>query len=100
MQRKLRSRDMCIVVEMVDPIGIEEARPPQKAVHFITVLQQQFGEICAVLPSDTRNQCTFFHIYLTYSLPNHNIGRHTTNTALTELKRISGGRSCHRDAMQ
>src|SRR5678815_2137433 len=42
---------------MVDAFKIDRARPAHHADDLIAILQQKLGQIAAVLPRDTRDQC-------------------------------------------
>jgi hypothetical protein len=54
--------EMGIVVKMIYPVGVEEARPPHQAVNLITLREQELGKIGAVLPGDAGDQRTLCHI--------------------------------------
>jgi hypothetical protein len=45
-----------VLVEMIDPRGIERGRPPLDAVHRVAEAEQIFGEIGAVLTGDAGNE--------------------------------------------
>jgi hypothetical protein len=47
---------MGVVVEMVDVIGVEEARAPQ-AVDLVAFREQKLGKVGAVLPGNAADQC-------------------------------------------
>ena len=49
---------MGIVVQVIDAIGIEEARAPDHAVNLITLGEQKLGKVRAVLPGDAGDQRT------------------------------------------
>jgi len=49
---------------VVDPAGIKGAGPPDQAVDFISLCEQQFGQVGSILTGDPCNQC-FIHIYST-----------------------------------
>ena len=40
---------MGILVKMINPVGVEAAGPALDAVHLVTLLKQEFGQIAAVL---------------------------------------------------
>jgi len=49
-----------ILVEMVDPLGVEQRSATLDAMDFVALLQQELCEVGAILAGNTRNQC-FFH---------------------------------------
>jgi hypothetical protein len=55
-QREAGIALMWVLVEVVDPGGVEAAGPPLDAVHAVALLQQQFGQVAAVLACDAGNQ--------------------------------------------
>jgi hypothetical protein len=55
-----------ILIEVVNPFGIEQRGAPLDAVHRVALVQQEFGKVCAVLAGDAGNQCDFFHSPRTY----------------------------------
>ncbi len=69
MEGELFARDVGIVIEMVDAVGVEQTRPPHQAVHLIALLQQEFAQIGAVLAGDAGNQCAFCHVTSQYPPP-------------------------------
>jgi len=44
------------VADVVDPPGVEGAAAADEAVDLVSLLQEQLGEIAAVLPGDARDQ--------------------------------------------
>ena len=48
-----------VLVEVVDPPGVEGRRAPLDAVDHVALAQQQFGEVGAVLPGHAGDQCDF-----------------------------------------
>ena len=50
---------MRILIEVIDPGGVEAARAPLDAVHLIPLLKQQLRQVAAVLPGDAGNQGGF-----------------------------------------
>ena len=50
---------MGIGIEMIDARGVERRRAPFYAMDFIALIQQEFGEIGAVLPGHAGNQGNF-----------------------------------------
>jgi hypothetical protein len=49
------------LVEVIDAAGVEAAGPPLDAVHRIALLQQQLGQIGAVLAGNAGDQGCFSH---------------------------------------
>jgi hypothetical protein len=45
-----------IAVQMIDAIGVERRRAPLHAVDLVALLEQEFGEVSAVLPRDAGDQ--------------------------------------------
>ena len=45
--------------EIVNPIAVQATRPPHETVHCIAVVEQEFGQIGAVLSADTGDECGF-----------------------------------------
>jgi hypothetical protein len=45
-----------ILIEMIDPVGVEQRCAPLYAVNDVALRQQEFGEISSILPGDTGNQ--------------------------------------------
>ena len=54
-------------IEVVDPVGVKEARPPFYPVHLIALLEQEFGEVGPVLSGNAGDKC-FFHAISSVSL--------------------------------
>jgi len=52
---------MGILVQMINPAGIETAGPALDPVHQIALLQQQFRQIGAVLAGDAGDKGCFVH---------------------------------------
>ena len=50
-QHEARVADQLVLVDVVDARGIEERRMALDAVDLIAFFEQQFGEICSVLPA-------------------------------------------------
>lgn len=48
-------RDMRILVKMVNSLRIKQRTSALDSMHFITLLQQQFCQICTVLAGDARD---------------------------------------------
>jgi hypothetical protein len=49
-----------ILVQVVDAVGIEQRAAALDAVHLVVLVEQELGEIGAVLASDAGDQCDFF----------------------------------------
>jgi hypothetical protein len=45
-----------ILIEMIDPVGVEQRGAPLNAVNDVALRQQEFSEISSILPGDTGNQ--------------------------------------------
>ena len=56
MQNELAIRFMGILIQVVNPVGIEKRRAALDAMDFIAFFKQQFGQIGPVLSRYTRNQ--------------------------------------------
>ena len=41
-----------VLIQVIDAAGVEAAGPPLDPVHRVALLQQEFGQIAAVLPGD------------------------------------------------
>jgi hypothetical protein len=50
-----------IYIDMVQSLGVKGAGPPDDAVDFIPLRQQQFGKIGTILPGNARDQ-SFLHV--------------------------------------
>jgi hypothetical protein len=48
-------------VQVVDPTGVERGCAPDDPVHLVTLEEQQFGQIRAVLARDASDQCALSH---------------------------------------
>ena len=44
---------------MIDPSGVEAARPALNAMYGIALLQKQLRKVAAVLAGDARDKCLF-----------------------------------------
>ena len=62
-QDEARIGIMRILVEMLDPPGVEARRPTLDAVHLVALGEQQFGEIGAVLAGDAGDQSHFVLVH-------------------------------------
>ena len=47
-----------IAVQMVDPIGVERRGATFDAMHLVALIEQELGEICAILPGDACHERT------------------------------------------
>src|SRR5258706_15048623 len=56
-------RDVRVLKDMVDPLGIEQGSAPLDTVHHIALVEEKLGQIGAVLPGDPGDQRDFggFH---------------------------------------
>ena len=50
-----------VVVEMVDAVGVEQAGAALDAVHHVALLEQELGQVGAVLPGDAGDECRLCH---------------------------------------
>ena len=48
-----------ILIEMIDPVGVEGRGPPLDAVNDVALVEQEFGEIGAVLAGDAGDERDF-----------------------------------------
>jgi hypothetical protein len=53
--------DVGILIKMIDPIGVKERRTTFDAVNLVSLRQQQFGKVRAVLPRNTGDQRALRH---------------------------------------
>ena len=53
--------DMRILIQMIDTVGIEQRTAALDAVHVVALVEQEFGEIGAVLAGDAGDECDFIH---------------------------------------
>ena len=51
-QNQLVTIFMVVAVEMIDPLRIKRARPPDQSVDFVVLLQKQLGKVGAILARD------------------------------------------------
>jgi hypothetical protein len=49
-----------VVVEVVDPVGVEARRAPDDAVHLVALLQQELGQVGTVLAGDAGDKGALF----------------------------------------
>jgi len=45
--------DVGVLVDMVDPLGVEEGAAPFQAVHHIPLFQEELAQVSAILAGDT-----------------------------------------------
>ena len=48
-----------VAVEVVDALGVERARPPHDAVHLVPLVEEELGQVRAVLSGDAGDQRSF-----------------------------------------
>jgi len=60
-ENQIAMRDVRILVEVVDAIGIEQRGAALDAVNDVAFFKQKFGEIGTILAGDPGNQCSFAH---------------------------------------
>ena len=58
------ARDVRVLVEVVDAVGVEQRRAALDAVHLVALAHQQFGEVGAVLPCNAGDQSRFLQDHL------------------------------------
>lgn len=56
-QHEARVADELVLVDVVDARGVEERGVTLDAVDFVAFVEQQFGEVRAVLPADACDEC-------------------------------------------
>src|SRR5689334_5358943 len=56
MQDQAPAVDVGVLIEVVDTLGVEKRRAALDAVHLVTLLEQELGEISAILARDAGNQ--------------------------------------------
>ncbi len=60
MQEQTDPVDVRVGVEMIDARSVKRARAPDDPVDFVAFLEQQIGQVAAVLAGDARDE-RFFH---------------------------------------
>ena len=70
MKDKPRAREMGIAVEMVDALSVESTRAADDAMDFVSLVQEEFGKVRAVLAGDSGNE-GFFHNF--QNLPSYRL---------------------------
>ena len=48
-----------VLVEVIDPAGVERGGAPLDPMHMVALLQEELREVAAVLPGDTGDQGGF-----------------------------------------
>jgi hypothetical protein len=59
MQEETPVRDVRVLIQVVDPLGVEERGAPLDAVNGVPFVQEKLGKISAVLAGDSRDQSDF-----------------------------------------
>src|SRR6266508_525135 len=59
MQEKTPVRFVRVLIQMVDPGGVEKRGAPLDAVNYVPFVQKKFGQIRAVLAGNSRDQSDF-----------------------------------------
>jgi len=59
MQDEIAPGLMRILVEMVDPLGVEGRSAPLQAVNFISFREKEFRQVRSVLPGNSGDQRAF-----------------------------------------
>ena len=54
---------MRVVVEVIDPVGVEQRGSPLDAVDLISLGQQEFGKVSAILSRNTGDERNFLGHY-------------------------------------
>jgi len=63
-------RDLAVAIEEVlDAPEIRRARPPDDAGNLVTLLEEQFGKVRAVLTGDPGDECALSHGSQYFMLP-------------------------------
>jgi hypothetical protein len=60
MQQKPKLLLMGILIEVIDAVGIEERTPALEAMDFVTLGQEELGEVGAVLAGDSGDKAIAF----------------------------------------
>ncbi len=58
-QKKTHAFFMAILIQVVDAVGIEQRGAPLQAMHDVAFVEQEFGQVSAILPGHAGNQCNF-----------------------------------------
>src|SRR3712207_3129503 len=54
---------MRVVIDVIDAVRVEQARPAHDAVHLVALGEQKLGQIRAVLPGDAGDQSPLLHVF-------------------------------------
>ena len=65
MQDEAAIRDVRVLIEMVDPLGVEQGSAPLDAVHLVTLVQEKFRQVGPVLAGDSGDQSDFLFFHET-----------------------------------
>ena len=63
-KREARMTDVRVLVQMIDPVRVEERRAPLDAVNPISLRKQQFGKIGAILSRNAGNERNFVVVHV------------------------------------
>ena len=63
-----------VVVDRLQPLGVERGRPPDEAVNVVSLGQEELGEIGAVLPVDASDECLLHQMNVNGSTHRHVAG--------------------------
>src|SRR5713101_4714690 len=61
MQKETASLGMPILNQVIDSLCVERGSAALNPVHLVTLLQKEFGEVCAILSCHTGDQCALRH---------------------------------------
>jgi hypothetical protein len=61
MELKVVTRNMGVLINMINARRVEGRRATLNAMHHVTLCQQKVGQISAILPGDACDQSTFLH---------------------------------------
>ena len=61
MQHEAAAPVVRILVQMVDPVGVEQRGPALDAMDGVALAEQEFGQVGAILAGDTGDECGFGH---------------------------------------
>ena len=67
MQEQLVVRFVRVLVNVIDPVGVESAATSNNAMDFIAFFEQQFRQVGSVLTGDPGDKCLFGHLTLNLS---------------------------------
>ena len=56
-QEQARLRIVGVLIQVVDPRGVERRGPPDQPVHDVALVQQQLRQVRPILPRDAGDQC-------------------------------------------